>query len=276
MIVSEALRAAAARLEPGNESPRLDAEVLLAHVLGWTRTLLLVAADDPVSDDHQRQFQALVEKREAREPIAYLTGVQEFWSLPLRVTPDVLIPRQETELLVETVLDRLADRPAPRIADLGTGSGAVALALASERSDAHIWATDLQPAALDVARANAEQLGLGDIRFVLGYWLQPLADQRFDAIVSNPPYIADSDPHLDALIHEPRTALTAGSDGLRDLRAIVAAAPACLEPGGWLAVEHGWEQGAAVRELMRQSGLERVETHRDLGGMDRVSTGQNQ
>jgi release factor glutamine methyltransferase len=275
MTVGEALRAAAASLEGLSESPRLDAEVLLGHVLGWSRALLLAASNDLISPGQESRWKILLDRRREGEPVAYLTGVQEFWSLPLRVTPAVLIPRPDTELLVEWGLEILQVQAisAPVIADLGTGSGAIALALASERPDAEVWATELSSAALAVARANADQLGL-PVRFSPGRWLQPLFGHSFNLIVSNPPYIEELDTHLHALRYEPREALTAGADGLRDLREIIVEAPAHLARNGWLLLEHGAGQAAAVRELLQRAGFERVETRCDLAGHERASGGQ--
>jgi release factor glutamine methyltransferase len=272
ICVRDALHAAAEVLAPSSESPRLDAEVLLAHVMGWPRSWLLGAGLDPVGDAQEARFLEAVRRRAGGEPVAYLTGIKEFWSLPLQVSPAVLIPRPETELLVDWALEILFDKPAPRIADLGTGSGAIALALASERADARIAATDNSAAALAVARANAEQLKL-DLTFIHGRWFEPLAGQRFDLIVSNPPYVAAGDPHLQSLRDEPSTALVAGGDGLEDLLEISRDAAAHLEPAGWLLLEHGAEQGDPVRQLLLRAGFSSVETRKDLAGQERATGG---
>ncbi|MFK2929952.1 peptide chain release factor N(5)-glutamine methyltransferase [Dyella agri] len=265
------LASASARL-----GERADAEALLLHVLGRPRSWLFAHADDPLDTDVQTVFEALVARREAGEPVAYLTGRRGFWTLELAVTPATLIPRPETELLVELALERLPQDAAARMADLGTGSGAIALAIASERPHAQVLATDASADALAVARRNAQQLGIGNVRFAQGDWLAPLADGRFALIVSNPPYIEAADPHLAQgdLRFEPAAALASGADGLDDIRRIVAGAPAHLDAGGWLLFEHGWNQGDAVRALLRAAGYAQVFTAQDLEARDRVSGGR--
>ncbi|MBI2383561.1 MAG: peptide chain release factor N(5)-glutamine methyltransferase [Gammaproteobacteria bacterium] len=270
------LREAAAQLRGAGDSARLDAEILLGHVLGWTRAQLIARDDEALPPEAEARFRDIVARRAGGEPVAYLTGTKDFWSLSLRVTPDVLVPRPETELLVEWGLECVQDKPAPRIADLGTGSGAIALALASECRDATVWATDVSDAALAVAAGNARALGLDQVSFRRGRWFEAVDGLRFDLVVSNPPYVAEGDPHLDALRHEPARALTAGPDGLADLRAIVEAAPQYLEDGGWLLVEHGATQGGAVRALLQASGFEDVQSRRDLAGHERASGGRRQ
>lgn len=264
------LRAAAARIG------RTDAEPLLLHALGRERAWLFAHARDPVAPAVAAAFAALVARREAGEPVAYLTGRRGFWTLDLAVSPATLIPRPETETLVELALERVDDEAGRRIADLGTGSGAIALALASERPRAQVVAVDLSAAALQVARANAAAHALDNVAFRQGSWLAPLAGQRFDLIASNPPYIAEDDPHLGQgdLRHEPATALASGRDGLDAIRAIAAAAPGHLLPGGWLLLEHGWDQGEAVAALLRARGFVEVATHRDLEARDRVTLGR--
>jgi release factor glutamine methyltransferase len=257
----------------GGDSPRLDAELLLCELLGCNRAGLLIREDDTLSADTALRYAALIERRQLGEPVAYLTGRREFWSLDLQVSPAVLIPRPDTELLVEWALERLRGLSAPRIADLGTGSGAIALALASERPDAQVFAVDASADALSQASHNARLLGLERVEFRLGDWFAPLANERFDLIVSNPPYVAEQDPHLDALRFEPRRALTAGADGLADLRRIAAAAPSHLKSGASLLLEHGADQGEAVRALLRQHGYGNVETRRDLNGLERATLG---
>jgi len=254
---------------------RIDAELLLAHALGRPRGWLFAHADDAVPAHVQAAFAALVERRAAGEPVAYLVGSRGFWSLELEVTPATLIPRAETERLVELALERLpADRPC-RVADLGTGSGAVALALARERPRAQVLATDASAAALAVARRNAQRLGLSNVAFAQGDWLEPLEGAAFELIVSNPPYIEAGDPHLAQgdLRFEPASALVSGADGLDDVRRIVAGARAHLVPGGWLLFEHGWKQGGAARALLHAAGYADVFTGRDLEGRERVSGG---
>ena len=268
--VRHLLDAARRRLDPA------EAEVLLAHALGQSRAWLFAHAHDPVPDGAVAAFQALVARREAGEPVAYLCGRRGFWSLELAVTPDTLIPRPETELLVELALERLPPEREVQVADLGTGSGAIALALACERPRARVVATDASAAALAVARGNAQRLGLGNVELRQGDWFGPLQGLRLDLVASNPPYIASDDPHLARgdLRHEPASALASGVDGLDDLRTIVAGAPAHLLPGGWLLLEHGWTQGAQVRALLDAAGFVDVATCRDLEQRDRVSLGR--
>ena len=265
-----ALRQARARLAPG------EAELLLVHVLGRSHAWLYAHGTDVLAPGDEARFAELVARRVAGEPVAYLTGRRGFWSLDLQVGPGTLIPRPETELLVELALERLpADVPV-RVADLGTGSGAIALAIASERPAARVVATDASAAALEVARANAGALGLSRVEFRHGDWFAPLAGERYDLVASNPPYIADGDPHLGQgdLRHEPASALASGPDGLADLRALVGAAPVHLQPGGWLLLEHGHDQGAAVRVLLHEAAFGEVATAVDLEGRERVSLGR--
>jgi release factor glutamine methyltransferase len=264
---------AAAALQDCCDSPRLDAEVLLCELLSCNRAGLVVRAGDAVSAEVALRYAALIDRRRLGEPVAYLTGRREFWSLDLGVSPAVLIPRPDTELLVEWALERLRGVQPPQVADLGTGSGAIALAIAKERSDARVVAVDISEDALTQARHNARVLGLERVEFHAGDWLAPLGGERFDLIASNPPYIAEGDPHLLALRYEPRRALTAGPDGLADLRRIAADARDHLKPGGVLMMEHGAEQGVAVRALLVQFGYAQVETRRDLNGLERATLG---
>jgi release factor glutamine methyltransferase len=253
----------------------LEAGLLLACALCTTRARLMSHAESAVEPAAERHYRALIERRARGEPLAYLTGTREFWSLALTVTPAVLVPRPETELLVERAL-ALCSAPQARVADMGTGSGAVALALASERPRWQVTATDLSAAALAVARANAARLALSGIAFREGSWFEPLTGERFDLIVSNPPYIASDDPALEdpALAHEPRLALTPGADALACLRAIARDAPQHLHPGGWLLLEHGTAQGAALRDELVLAGFRSVRSHRDLGGHERITEGR--
>jgi len=255
---------------------RVDAEWLLAHALERPRAWLFAHAGDPVPEEAAERFTALLARREAGEPVAYLTGVQGFWTLELEVSPATLIPRPETELLVELALARIPGGSATRIADLGTGSGAIALAIAKERPRSYVVATDASEPALEVARRNAVHNGIANIEFRQGDWLVPLAGERFDLIASNPPYIAEGDPHLGEgdLRFEPPAALSSGRDGLDAIRRIVRDAPLHLQPGGWLLLEHGWGQGAAVRALLGEAGFSEVETAQDLEGRDRISLGR--
>ena len=245
-------------------------------MLRQQRAWLFAHDDHPLSAPQVRQLEAMVERRRQGEPIAYILGRRGFWSLDLEVTPATLIPRPETELLVEWALTKLPFEAASRVADLGTGSGAIALALASERPSAQIVATDVSDAALRVARHNARRLGLANVRFAEGSWCTALQPPAFDLIVSNPPYIESGDAHLEQgdLRFEPASALASGQDGLDDIRAILADAPSHLKADGWLAFEHGWNQGAAVRQLLVDAGYREVFTAQDLESRDRISGGR--
>jgi len=257
----------------GGDPALLDAQLLLAHVLALPRVRLHSHAEAPVGAGQTQRYRELIARRAAGEPLAYLTGRREFWSLDLMVSSAVLIPRPETELLVERGLE-LVPRAEARAADLGTGSGALALALAHERPRWRLLATDLSEAALALARANAAALGLTRVEFVAGSWLEPLAGARFDLIVSNPPYVAADDPALAALRFEPRAALTPGADALACLRLLARGAAAHLVPGGWLLLEHGATQGAALRDELVAAGFAHVRSHRDLAGHERMTEGQ--
>lgn len=272
--VADCLRRAAAQLPV--EAARIEAEVLLAHALGRSRSWLYAHADDPLEAAAEQRFAALLAQRLRGEPVAHVVGHREFWSLTLSVNVDTLIPRPETERLVELALERLPPGQARTVLDLGTGSGAIALAIASERPHARVTAVDASAGALALAQKNAARLGLGRVRFLGGDWYSPVADERFDLIVSNPPYIAEDDPHLEQgdLRFEPRTALASGADGLDDMRRIVEAATGHLQPEGWLLVEHGWSQGDAVRALFTAAGLVAVATATDLEARERVTLGQ--
>jgi release factor glutamine methyltransferase len=269
--MDQVLRTARGRIEPA------EAELLLLHALGQReRAWLFAHGGDAMPAQAVARFEALVLRREHGEPVAYLLGHRGFWTLELQTTPAVLIPRPETELLVEQALLRIPPERTAHVADLGTGSGAIALALASERPGAHVVATDASLEALELAAANARAHTIGNVEFRCGDWWSPLAGERFDLVASNPPYIADSDPHLSQgdLRFEPHAALASGEDGLDAIRAIAAGAPAHLHPGGWLLLEHGWEQGSAVRALLHEAGLVDVATHRDLERRDRVTLGR--
>lgn len=269
--VSAALAAAGDTLQGRSDSPALDASLLLARVLGWSRGALQARGDHRMAPAELSAFSALVQRRAAGEPVAYLTGRRDFWTLELAVTPAVLVPRPETELLVEMALEQLRGRRAPAVLDLGTGSGAIALAVAVERSDAALVAVDESEAALAVARRNAAAAGVSNVKFLCGRWFTPVAGRRFDAVLANPPYLADSDPHLPALAFEPRAALVAGPGGLEAIEQIIAAARHHLAPGGFIAVEHGDLQGEAVRGLCARGGLLRAVTRRDLAGLERAT-----
>ena len=274
--VGEALAHARETLRATSGSARLDAEVLLAQALGWSRARLRAHPDAPLDPMSARRFEALVERRRTGEPVAHLTGRREFWSLDLAVTPDTLVPRPETEHLVEAVLGVLPPGEAATVADVGTGSGAVALALACERPRAFVLGSDRSPAAVAVARANAVRLGAGNVSFLVADACAALAPGRWSVIVSNPPYVAENDPHLAAgdVRFEPREALVAGPRGLSMLETLARQGPPRLVPGGWLALEHGREQGPAVRGLLAGAGLEAIETLPDLSGNERVTLGR--
>lgn len=264
------------RLTASSETPRLDAEILLAAALECSRTHLLAWPERLANLAQITRFNAWLDRRLAGEPVAYLLGQREFWSLDLVVTSDTLIPRPETERLVELALARLPTERPVAIADLGTGSGAIALALAVERPLARIVATDRSPAALSVARHNAERLSISQVEFRIGDWCAPLTGERFDLIAANPPYVAASDPRWRAgeLRFEPPDALIAEEEGLAALRTIIEQAPDFLLPGGWLILEHGYDQGEAVPTLLRQRGFVEVVDHHDVAGISRCTSGQ--
>lgn len=271
MKIKDLLIAASKRL--GGDAARLDAEMLLAYALNTSRSHLYAWPEREVDASQRAVFDRLIAARERGEPIAYLTGQREFWSLDLAVTPDVLIPRHETELLVELALVRIAVDREVRVADLGTGSGAIALAIARERPHAHVVATEASAAALEVARGNATRLDLRNVTFAPGDWCTALGAERFDIIVSNPPYISADDAHLGEgdLRFEPIAALASGRDGLDAIRKIVAAAGAHLVAGGWLLLEHGWDQASRVRSLLKVGGYADAETFRDGAGHERAT-----
>jgi release factor glutamine methyltransferase len=260
------------RALPGAEARR-EAALLLRHVLGVSEAWLVAHAGDPVEDDRATTYGALVERRAHGEPVAYLTGTRGFHELDLHVTPNVLIPRPETELLVDQALQRIPMDADCAVADLGTGSGAIALAIAKARPRARVVATDASASALQVARANAERLGLRNVRFAQGDWCAALGGDRFDLVVSNPPYIAEGDPHLGEgdLRFEPASALVSGRDGLDAIRVIVRDVRTHLRAGGRLLFEHGFDQGSAVRELLVAEDYTEIFTIRDLEGRERVS-----
>ena len=270
MTIAQALAEAAQR-----GLARLDAQLLLLHAIGRTaadRAWLLAHDDDAMESQALGTFTTLCQRRLAGEPVAYLLGRKEFFGLDLQVDGRVLVPRPDTEVLVEWSLAVLEGRSAPAVADLGTGSGAIALAIKHARPDATVSAVDVSADALALARANAERLHL-DVRFVHSRWLAAV-EGRFDLLASNPPYVAEDDEHLAALAHEPRMALASGPDGLDDIRAIVAQAPAHLDSGGWLLLEHGWDQACAVRGLLSAAGFADVVSRRDLAGIERCSGGR--
>lgn len=274
--VSQHLADAARRIEDGSDSARLDAELLLCHALGCSRAWLYAHAHDRLGDRQHAAFAALVDRRLRGEPVAHIVGRRGFWTLDLAVDASTLIPRPDTEALVEAALERIAGDARVRVADLGTGTGAIALAIASERPHVQVVAVEQSAEAMALARCNLEAAGLSNVELRQGSWYRPLAGERFSLIVSNPPYIAAGDPHLDQgdVRFEPRSALVSGLDGLDDIRAIVAGAAAHLEPGGWLMLEHGHDQGEAVRALMAAAGLGEVGSRQDLAGHERVTVGR--
>ena len=273
VTVAAALQRAAQMLSEHGDSPRLDAEVLLGWILGLSRSALIVRGADPVSAETQRAYEALIAGRMQGSPVAYLTGTREFWSLELDVTPDVLVPRPETEVLVELALGLLPKDAPLSVLDLGTGSGAIALAIASERPLVCVTGVDVSERALAVAMANSRKLGLMGIRWHAGSWFDAVRDRRFDMIVSNPPYVASHDPALERLAAEPAIALTCGPTGLEALDSIVGGAAEHLNPGGWLLLEHGNTQADDVARLLEFRGFGHVRSHADYSGNARVTVG---
>jgi release factor glutamine methyltransferase len=271
----ELLASALSALSKGSSSARLDAEVLLAHALNKPRTRLRGWPEDPVTAGQAARYRELIARRAGGEPVAYLTGRREFWSLSLEVTPETLIPRPETERIVEVALGLIPDGEPVTVADLGTGSGAVAAAIASERPACHVTATDACPQALAVAGRNLARLALDNVSLRRGDWCEALGGQRCALIVCNPPYVASGDEHLSLgdVRFEPPMALSAGEDGLDAIRAITASAIAHLLPGATLLIEHGHDQGAAVEALFHHHGYQDVRGYKDLGGNDRVVAG---
>lgn len=274
ITIKQALRMASHAIA-GSDTVQLDAELLLAAVLGKSRTHLYTWPEQVLLPSERSYFESVLERRVMGEPVAYILGTRDFWTLTLRVNRHVLIPRPETELLVETALT-LVTNPDACIADLGTGSGAIALSIASERPAWTVVATDMSGAALTVASDNASVLNIANVEFRQGSWCEALPAMLFDLIVSNPPYIDSADPHLTQgdLRFEPRSALVAADDGLADIRMLCSQAPHCLKPGGWLLLEHGWTQGPTVAAILQSTGLELVWTLKDLNGNDRVTLGR--
>ena len=260
---------------PDSPTPRLDAELLLAHVLSKSRSYLHTWPERELETEQLERYQAAIVRRQAGEPVAYILGQQGFWSLELEVASHTLIPRPDTELLVETVLALLPAKPAALL-DLGTGTGAIALALASERPAWRLTGVDRVVEAVALAERNRARLNLNNASFSESHWFSALTGQRYQLIVSNPPYIAADDRHLAEgdVRFEPSSALVAGADGLDDIRLIIQQAPNYLQAGGWLLLEHGFDQAAAVRELLSARGFSAVESRRDLGGHERISLGR--
>lgn len=271
-IIASLLRSAEL---PESPTARLDIELLLAAALGKNRSYLHTWPERIVTTEAAATFDDYLQRRRQGEPVAYILGQQGFWKLDLEVAPHTLIPRPDTELLVETALELLPPTPA-RVLDLGTGTGAIALALASERGGWQVTAVDRVAEAVALAERNRERLRLGNVRVLESHWFGALQGERFEMIISNPPYIRAADPHLVAgdVRFEPASALVAGDDGLDDLRVIVAQAPAHLQAGGWLLLEHGYDQAAAVRELLAKHDFEQIESREDLGGHERITLGR--
>ena len=276
LTISAALEAGTRQLAGFGADARREAEFLLASALACNRGELLARRERQVEEAAARRYRASLVRRAQGEPLAYVTGRKEFWSLDLDVDARVLVPRAETELLVEFALQVVPVDAHVRVLDLGTGSGAVALAIASERPHARVVATDVSTGALTVALQNAERLELGNVRFEIGDWYEPVGAMHFELIVSNPPYVASADERLrgDGLVSEPRVALTPGPRGLEAIERIAAGARTHLRPGGWLALEHGADQAAAVRTLLSTHGLSTIRSLRDLAGHERVTTGR--
>jgi release factor glutamine methyltransferase len=278
--VSQLLQRGARSLESYSDSPRLDAELLLGKTLRLSRSALIARGNDPVASEHEKGYVSLIEQRLKGAPVAYLTGTREFWSLALGVTPAVLVPRPESELLVELALQCLPERQtsssvnrACSILDLGTGSGAIALAIASERPGARVTGVDISPSALEVAVQNSRDLGLAHVDWRLGSWFAPVPGERFDVIVANPPYVAAADPALEHLRAEPAIALCGGPTGLEALSAIAGAAVPHLHNEGWLILEHGSDQAPDVARLLERHGFTQVRSHLDFSGKPRVTLG---
>ena len=270
--ICEALDEAVRRLEPVSDSARLDAELLLARALDVQRSYLFAHPEDSMDADAVQRFEAAVAQRVDGMPMAYITGEKEFWSMPLIVSPVTLVPRPETETLVEQALMRIPRKAEWAIADLGTGSGAIALAIARERPLCTVTGTDISEDVLTVAEENARQLSLPNVAFLAGNWTEPVADRQFDIVISNPPYVSRNDPHLVALKHEPVSALEAGEDGLDALREIAASANNILRSGGFLILEHGSEQAGGVTDILTDAGWVDIVTAKDIEGRPRVTT----
>ncbi|MEA3153880.1 MAG: release factor glutamine methyltransferase [Betaproteobacteria bacterium] len=270
VTLGEAFRTARTRIHS------TDAGVLLCHVIGRDPAYLIAHPDMRLRADEHESFASLVERRAQGEPVAYLTGEREFYGRAFKISPAVLIPRPETELLVDLALERIQRSPSARVLDMGTGSGCVAVAIASERSHAKVLALDQSLEALAVARRNAVRLGAGNVAFLQSDWFDGLGPERFDLIVSNPPYVASGDPHLQEgdVRFEPRNALEAGGDGLNAIRRIVSGAERYLVPAGWLLFEHGYDQAMSARKLLQAAGYQDVFSARDLAGIERVSGGR--
>jgi release factor glutamine methyltransferase len=271
--ISHALKQARSRYP---EIPALEIRLLLQHLLKVDRAWLISHENNVLEASIHAEFQALLKRRSSGEPLAYIVGYREFYGLKLKVTPDTLIPRADTETLVEAALEKTGKQKCCRILDLGTGSGAIALAVARHRPQAHVLAVDVSEKALNVAYENAQMQNINNITFLQSDWFDALKGELFDVMVSNPPYIEENDPHLHQadLRFEPITALVSGKDGLKDLQVIIDSAKDHLKPYGWLMLEHGYNQARAVANLMREAGFAEVAHKYDLAGIERVTLGQ--
>ncbi len=276
LTIAQNLQQATEKLKPSSDSARLDAEILLAHVLKKDRIYFLTWPEELVSQPYQAAYLELLERRAGGEPIAYITEVQAFWSLQLKVTPDTLIPRPDTEILVQEALNLLHEDMNYTIVDLGSGSGAITLAIAVERPHCHILGVDQSKQAVQVATENANQLALHNVTFQQGDWLSDVADSSLDMVVSNPPYVAENDPHMSEgdVRFEPTSALLAGPEGLAAYEKILPEAKRCLKQKAWLLLEHGYDQQNKLLELMQQHGFKETRGVRDYGGQTRVVIGR--
>lgn len=259
----------------GSDSPRRDAEILLGFATGRTRTFLMAFCETQLTDEQLQRLDDYLKRRKDGEPIAYITGVREFWSLNFNVSPATLIPRPDTEKLVELALEFLPKVPC-EVLDLGTGTGAITIAMATERPDCLFTAVDNSLEALELAQKNARQIGVNNVYFSLGNWYKSIKGRKFSMIVSNPPYIEPTDVHLSQgdVRYEPRSALVSEDDGFADIKIIVQGATKHLNQYGWLLIEHGWQQGEMVQTIFKQQGFQLVETHTDYSGNDRVTVGR--
>ncbi|NNC68044.1 MAG: peptide chain release factor N(5)-glutamine methyltransferase [Gammaproteobacteria bacterium] len=274
MNLKEAVEYAATTLTSISASAKLDAQMLICHACNIEQTKIITYPEQTLNEQQLELFTSALNRRKNGEPLAYITGRKEFWSLEFTVSERVLIPRPETELLIELTLNEVSNTKAPRILDLGTGSGAISISVAKEREDAKIVATDISSQALEIAKKNAEKHN-AEITFIKSSWYENLAEEIFDAIICNPPYIAKDDPDLDKHVyqHEPGKALISDENGLKDLELVIAGAKEYLSSTGYLAVEHGFQQAKKVQQLFDQHGFMSIQTHKDLTGLDRATTG---
>ena len=276
MRIDAALKNGSEQLKLTSTSARLDTEILLAHCLNKQRSYLYTWPEKTLSADQHHAFNQAIAKRQDLYPIAYITGFQEFWSLKLKVTPDVLIPRADTELLVEAALEKISTIDNPKVLELGTGSGAISLALGVERSDCNITATDISDAALAIANENRQVHKLNNLSLVKSNWFENIPTEKFDLVISNPPYIDPNDAHLrEGIRHEPLLALTSEGNGLDDLKHISNLAKNYLTPGGWLILEHGYDQGKTVSDILKKAAYQQISCLSDLGGNERINLGMN-